>query len=307
MRNSILYFLIFLIALSSCESEQDEFIPQEDATTEITPVIEVDPTIISEYHIVSDHQTTRVYYFDTDGNLSKYRDAANDFETHFELDEDLKITAITKKDMAGNTIEVLQNITYDPNGKVSQINDRTFFYNTEESTYYEDSEYMQDGVLLNTQEDVYYSTYYYEEGNPMLQFCYMETLVELDPYYFYENCHEDLGWTTGFYNSNLASIFPHYYLYIHDDQRNPLLSNTNLKDIIAFIPELRQDMNQFYIFFSENNRIQVNEPGGPPDEWFSEYQFNEYDLPTERYSSYFYNDEQQGETSLSAIYYYQEE
>ncbi|WP_299768275.1 hypothetical protein [uncultured Dokdonia sp.] len=104
-----------------------------------------------------------------------------------------------------------------------------------------------------------------------------------------------------------ASIFPHYYLYIHDDQRNPLLSNTNLKDIIAFIPELRQEMNQFYIFFSENNRIQVNEPGGPPDEWFSEYQFNEYDLPTERYSSYFYNDQQQGETSLSAIYYYQEE
>ncbi|WP_299684506.1 hypothetical protein [uncultured Dokdonia sp.] len=44
--------------------------------------------------------------------------------------------------MVGNTIEVLQNITYDPNGKISQINDRTFFYNTEENSYYEDSEYM---------------------------------------------------------------------------------------------------------------------------------------------------------------------
>ena len=80
--------------------------------------------------------------------------------TPFELDEDLKINAILKKDVSGNTIEVLQDITYDSNGNISQINDRTFFYNTEENTYYEDSEHMQDGVLLNTQEDVFYNTYY---------------------------------------------------------------------------------------------------------------------------------------------------
>ncbi|WP_299684504.1 hypothetical protein [uncultured Dokdonia sp.] len=55
MKNSILYFLIFLITFSSCESEQDEFIPQEDAITEITPPAEADPTIISECHIISDN------------------------------------------------------------------------------------------------------------------------------------------------------------------------------------------------------------------------------------------------------------
>ncbi|GGG40933.1 hypothetical protein GCM10011344_47260 [Dokdonia pacifica] len=280
---------------------------QEDTTTEITPVTEIDPTIITEYHIISNDQTTRVYYFDTHGNIFKYRDAANDFETHFELDDNLKITAIVKKDVSGNTIEVLQDITYDSNGNISQINDRTFFYNTEENTYYEDSEHMQDGVLLNTQEDVFYNTYYYEEGNPMLQYCNMETIVELDPYYFYESCHEDFGWTTGFYNANLTSIFPHYYTYMFDNQRNPLHSNTNLKDIIAFIPELRQEMSQFYMFFSENNRIREYEPGGPPDEWFSDYEFNEYNLPTHRNSSYFYAGEQVGETQVTAMYYYQEE
>ncbi|WP_299684508.1 hypothetical protein [uncultured Dokdonia sp.] len=65
-------------------------------------------------------------------------------------------------------------------------------------------------------------------------------------------------------------------------------------------------MNRFYIFFSENNRIQINDSGGPPDEWFNDYEFDEYNLPTHRNSCYFYAGEQVGEIQLSAIYYQEE-
>lgn len=133
----------------------------------------------------------------------------------------------------------------------------------------------------------------------------MITEVELEPYYFNEYCQEDYGWTISFYQGNITYAFPNYYRYYYDDLINPFYGNTNLKDLIAFIPELREEAH-FRMFFSENNHIKTNEPGGPPDEWFYEYDLNEYNLPMNRYSSYFYSGEQQGDTRLTARYYYQE-
>ena len=306
MKKRAPYFLIVLLCLLyACETDEETNIPQEDTTTEITPPIEIDPTLISEYHISPNSENfSRIYYFDNQGNLSKYRNATDNFETHFRLNADLQITQIVTKDLAGNEIEVLQHIIYDSNGKIAQINDRTFFYNPTENAYYENSDVMQDGVLLNTESDTNYNKYYYQEGNPLLQFCYIITEVEGD--IFNEYCLGDSGWTISFYQGNIRSIFPHYYRYYYDTLTNPLYSNTNLKDIMAFIPELREEAYRYTVFFSENNHIKTDEPGGPPDEWFSAYDFNEYALPTNKYSSYFYNGEQQGETGLSARYYYQE-
>ena len=306
LKNNIPHFLIVLLCIFfSCETDETTSVSEEDMNPDSTPTVAIDPTLIAEYHIISSTgDASSIYSFDDQGNLSKYRNMSDDFETHFRVNAELQITQIVTKDLAGNEIEVLQTIVYGTNGKVSQINDKTFFYNIEENTYYENSDVMQEGVLLNTESDTTYNKYYYEEGNPMLQFCYIITEVEGDT--FNEYCYEDFGWTIGFYEGNIRSIFPHYYRYYYDDFVNPLYSNTNLKDIMAFIPELRQEANRYSVFFSENNFIKIDEPGGPPDEWFDTYNFNEYALPTNRYSSYFYNGEQQGETVLTARYYYQE-
>ncbi len=306
LKNKVPYLLIALLCLVyACETDEETPSAQEDVSTDITPSTPIDPTLISEYHIISNTgDVSSIYSFDDQGNLSKYRELSEDFETHFRLNTDLQITQIVTKDLSGNEIEVLQNIVYDANGNIAQINDRTFFYNPIENAYYENSDVMQDGVLLNTTSDTNYNKYYYEEGNPLLQFCYMITEVEGD--IFNEYCYEDSGWTTGVYEGNITSIFPHYYRYYYDDLTNPLYSTTNLKDLMAFIPELRQEAHRLTVFFSENNHIKTDEPGGPPDEWFSTYDFNAYALPTNEYSSYFYAGEQQGETRLSARYYYQE-
>lgn len=155
MKNIASCFLIILLCIfCACETEEDSLIPQEDAITDSTPTIAIDPTIISEYHIITNTgDTSSIHYFDVHGNVSKYREISDNFETHFRLNTDLQITQIVTKDLAGNEIEVLQNMIYDANGKIAQINDRTFFFNPIENAYYENSDVMQDGVLLNTESD----------------------------------------------------------------------------------------------------------------------------------------------------------
>ncbi len=291
--------------LYACETEEATSIPQEDTITEITPP--TDPTIIREYHqFSSDGTISRISYFDEQGNLSKYWNTIEDFETHFVINTDLQITQIVTRDLLGNDIEVLQNMIYDLNGKITQINDRTFFYNTTENAYYENSDVMEDGVLLHTESDTTYNKFYYDEGNPMLQFCYMITEVEGD--IFNEYCLNSNSWYTGYANNNVTSFhpYPSYYRYYYDDTVSPLFSNTNLIDIIALIPSLRSEDFRFLKFLSKNNLTSIDDPDGPLEETQFAYDFNEYDLPTHTYSSYFYSGEQQGETRLIATYYYQE-
>ena len=71
MKKRAPYFLIVLLCLLyACETDEETNIPQEDTTTEITPPIEIDPTLISEYHISPNSENfSRIYYFDNQGKF----------------------------------------------------------------------------------------------------------------------------------------------------------------------------------------------------------------------------------------------
>jgi len=76
------HYLLYILVISLIVSCGKEDVLQPEQVVNQEP----DPTIISEYHILSTNgDISKKYIFDNLGNLSKERVMSQDFETHYIL------------------------------------------------------------------------------------------------------------------------------------------------------------------------------------------------------------------------------
>lgn len=303
-----IYTILLLLTHSSC---------CEDDDSSGSGQAQINPTIIKEYHTINYNGAIyEKYRFYDDGKLSQYHN--QDYTLNYSYNSDNRIITILKNDLDNNTIENIE-ITYDNDGKVLTISDLEFeyhlggnFYHTGEG-YYNPlttiSDYNGDDIEAQTRT---YTTYYDNNIDGIFERCdindaeltnlttgqYMgqdlETYCESSPFNFY--------WHDG--DNLIASN--EYDRRTFDTNTNPLYSETsNINYVISFI---NTDYNYGRIYpniISKNNEIHLQADVDGPEETAYEYEFNTYNLPTNRYSQHYYTGDPEGLQYISAKYYYQ--
>lgn len=297
MKKTYLLKILFIFILFSCSENE---IQLEDQ-------IQPNPSIISQYH-----KGNHKFYFDEVGNISKYRNSTEDFEFHYVFDDDYRLVQVVKKDLNGNILEILEDITYDVNGKVSQINDRTFFYSSDENIYYENQDsVMQDGELLILDSDVNYSRYYYEDNNPTVQCCAVIREVELP--IINEYCSSTYSYSYGVDSDGNLSSYGNDYGQIFDhsiEELNPLYFPNNIRDILGFLITFNSFNHHMLYVIANNNFLSSyllleSKDFYPEYRYDFYYEYNTLDLPVNQYANTYNFGVLESEDILVGKFYYQ--
>jgi hypothetical protein len=247
----------------------------ENDATEI--VIEFNPLIISEYHILNADGDPQIkYYFDDSGQIDKI--FYSDNRTYdFEFDSEQKLVNIIINDENGILIES-SSVSYDSQHRVTSIGDRQFEfvegnpdYYIDLETFYENNYTYGDSEYTDIQyarlSTLYTCNYFYDsEYNTVTQ-----ELME------YSYC---LGFDAYSYNGNVDRHCndSDCTYFSHDFNINPLYSTTNLIYLNSFLSfPFSEYYSSFFYLFSQNNLTLINY--GDPSSDVYNYIFNTNNLP----------------------------
>lgn len=301
--------LIILLALSAC-SEDDQTLSSQ----------QIDQTIITEYHKISGNGggIYEKYKFNNEGLLSQHYAIYNDYTLNYSYNSEKKLINISKKDLNNNLIEET-NILYDNNDRVIKVDQLDYVYHEVED-YYHSGEgydspiisienYNGDNIESSLRE---YNAYKDSNFDGVFEHCYYfdAELTNLTTGQYIGNDIET------YYNSSPFNFYWHdgenltasneYNRRTHDANTNPLYNNTsNIKYVIGFLHSDYSDGNIYPDIISKNNVIHHDWDVDGPEETAYIYDFNNHNLPVNRYSQYYYTGNSEGGQYLSAKYYYQ--
>ncbi|RMA65877.1 hypothetical protein [Ulvibacter antarcticus] len=251
--------IVLSIALFSCSPNEENAPAEEEINFASSP-------IIVQYHSLSSTtgDISAKYYFDEDQRFTKYHKIGDGFTINYNYDGE-KLVLIIKEDLNGNIIE-RKDVLYNANDKISFIGDRKFKYEANGNYYSESTSYVSVGPYMvgNLEELEYsYDKFYFQNGNPMPQYCYMSGYLQRN---IETGVLTDTGacnnrWTANYSNNNVNTSYYNGIAseYYFDTNTNPMYNNTtNFKDILGFFssegngPELQQ-----LFIVSENNRTNI--------------------------------------------------
>ncbi|MFD0964304.1 hypothetical protein [Pseudofulvibacter geojedonensis] len=311
MKRIILIFSlnILLFSVFSCS---DDDCPGDSQT--------INPTTIKEYHTINyDGAINQKYRFNNKGLLSQYHSTYTDYTFNYEYDASDRVITISKNDLNDNEIESV-DILYDNENRISKIGQLEYTYLQNENYYHSGEGYFtpevesftdQNGDQIETSMRIY-STYQDDNLDGIFNRCdYYDTeLNNLTTGQYLGNDLEEYCEYSQFssyrHDGNNLISSNEYDKRTYDTNNNPLYSETsNIKYVIGFLNSSFNNGHPYPVIISKNNTTHIRWDVDGPEETAYEFEFNNYNLPKNRYSQGYYTGIPEGEQYISAKYYYQ--
>ncbi len=299
-----------------------------DSNDPTETLIEFDPLIISEYHLITPDSgsITYRYVFDSNGRISKLINLIEiDNNYSYSFNSNNLLSNISKIDSDDNIVESI-DIIYNSENKIISIGNRTFTYNPDlinyvpipgyafpfsiENFYIEDTTYyISPEPPVGYEQEITFDYFKENSEGQITGSCdfyeiYRNHLDEIT----YQGCFTNVLWGYGDNQLTLEGTADFASFITFDANTNPMFQGeTNLANIAPFFNHHSSPINVEIVFkrdlLSINNIILIEGYEKDPEHTEFLYALNSINLPIESTIQYYYFDGLDSEHHFSNYYY----